>query len=342
MFIRPAHTRDLPAAAARLRLRLRASPPLSRSTPSPRCRLALPISAKAIQVQEKSAAKTTQTPKPASSWLPLCLPWVTLPPPPASSASASPLPHAGPVRRPDPALASRPRVEHPTSVSMAQMIMHRHVSILSQFCFLPPAPFVFLSPHPLPPPLAPYCTPLYLPLLRLMHHVSALRRPSPLLHVVSPCACVPPLFRYRYHCSRLALRPLTPSSFLVLSLWRCCRAHRALIKPHDISHTSSLLPLPLVSLVPRPPFFRPFRNAPRGRLPRLYRPLPSFLSAAAHPDGHGITVRIPFCIRITRPSHPHPPLSFPVLPLPSQRHSFLADIVSQIYRRPSPPSRTSV
>ncbi|KAJ6575701.1 hypothetical protein DFH09DRAFT_1078647 [Mycena vulgaris] len=78
-----------------------------------RRRLALPLSAKpiSVQVQEKSALKTS--PKPASSWPPLSLSWETLPLPPASSASASPLLRGGPVRRPEPALASRPRVEAP-------------------------------------------------------------------------------------------------------------------------------------------------------------------------------------------------------------------------------------
>ncbi|KAJ6569736.1 hypothetical protein DFH09DRAFT_1277881 [Mycena vulgaris] len=123
MFILPAYAQDLPAAPARLRLFPAATLALTllaallvlafvRSAVAARRRLALPLSAKAmpVQVQEKSSPKTTT--KPASSWIPLRLSWETLSPPPAS-ASASPLPRAGPVRRPEPALASRPRVEAP-------------------------------------------------------------------------------------------------------------------------------------------------------------------------------------------------------------------------------------
>ncbi|KAJ6575652.1 hypothetical protein DFH09DRAFT_1361807 [Mycena vulgaris] len=135
---------DLPAAPARLRLFPAATLALTllaallvltmvHAAFAARRRLVLPLSAKpiSVQVQEKSASKSA--PKPASSWLPLHLSWETLPPPPVSSASSH-VPRAGPVRHPEPALATRPRVEaplpaiyaSPTPVSMAKMIMNRH------------------------------------------------------------------------------------------------------------------------------------------------------------------------------------------------------------------------
>ncbi|KAJ6575639.1 hypothetical protein DFH09DRAFT_1078595 [Mycena vulgaris] len=123
MLILPAHAQDLLAVPARLRLFLAATLALTllaallvltivRAAVAARRRLALPLRAKPVQaqVQEKSAPKSAL--KPASSWLPLHLSYETLPPPPASSAS-SPVPHACPVRRPEPALAARPRVETP-------------------------------------------------------------------------------------------------------------------------------------------------------------------------------------------------------------------------------------
>ncbi|KAJ6509587.1 hypothetical protein DFH09DRAFT_1288804 [Mycena vulgaris] len=123
MFILSTHALDLLAAPPRLRLFLAATLALTllavllvlagvRAAVAARRRLTLPLSAKAIQVQvqEKSTPKTA--PKPASSWPPLRLSWETLPPPPASSPQPH-VPRAGPVRRPEPALVSRPRAEAP-------------------------------------------------------------------------------------------------------------------------------------------------------------------------------------------------------------------------------------
>ncbi|KAJ6569744.1 hypothetical protein DFH09DRAFT_1362940 [Mycena vulgaris] len=146
MFIFPAHTQVLPAAPARLRLFPGVTLTLAltllaallvlavvHAAVAARTRLALPLSAKAIQVQVQEKSTPKSAPKPASSWLPLRLSWETLPPPLVSSASSH-VPRAGPVRRPEPALAIRPRVEtpllaiyeSPTPVSMAKMIMSRH------------------------------------------------------------------------------------------------------------------------------------------------------------------------------------------------------------------------
>ncbi|KAJ6575630.1 hypothetical protein DFH09DRAFT_1311690 [Mycena vulgaris] len=138
MFIFPAHAQVLPAAPARLKLFPAATLAL---TSSPRSSCSPFAKAIQVQVQEKSTPKSA--PKPASSWLPLRLSWETLPPPPASSASSH-VSRAGPVRHPEPALATRPRVEAPlpaiyeshTPVSMAKMIMTRHVRIIFAFSLL--------------------------------------------------------------------------------------------------------------------------------------------------------------------------------------------------------------
>ncbi|KAJ6575717.1 hypothetical protein DFH09DRAFT_1311765 [Mycena vulgaris] len=132
-----------------------------------RRRLALPLSAKpiSVQVQEKSALKTS--PKPASSWPPLSLSWETSPCPrrplrplPRSSAQA---PSAAPSPPSHPAPASRhpirlsPMYESQTPVSMAKMIMNRHVRIcflLVLRSFLPSSPWdplpLFRYSHPSP------------------------------------------------------------------------------------------------------------------------------------------------------------------------------------------------
>ncbi|KAJ6569734.1 hypothetical protein DFH09DRAFT_1313523 [Mycena vulgaris] len=144
MFILPTHALDLLAIQPRLRLFPAATLALTllaallvlagvRATVAARRRLALPLSVKAIQVQVQEKITPKSAPKPASSWSPLRLSWETLPPPPASSPQPH-VPRAGPVRRPEPALVSRPRAEaplpaiyeSPTPVSMAKMIMNRH------------------------------------------------------------------------------------------------------------------------------------------------------------------------------------------------------------------------
>ncbi|KAJ6575697.1 hypothetical protein DFH09DRAFT_1311746 [Mycena vulgaris] len=325
----------LPTAPARLRLSPGVTPTVAltllaavlvlavvRAAAAAHRRLALPLSAKAIQVQapEKSTPKTS--PKPASSWLPLRLSWETLPPPPASSASASPLPRAGPVRRPEPALASRPRVEAPlpaiyesqTPVSMAKMIMNRHVRIVFQFFYffasVAPAPFVLLfsSPYPLlpPPPLScPFC-------LRALHtcnasqlHPSSVvrRRPSTL----SPRVHASPLSRYRY---------ITPAPLCAHLTSTSCRS-------------SAGCAAALLYALPAPPLSPP--DCPTYVIATLS--LPPFLAylglasvvfpSLPHPTAL-LVPSLPFggALRRTRHHH-HPRLPSPVPPSPLPLPSFV-------------------